>query len=98
MSQNRDMGHPAFSRARHGVPAKTGLQGLYSPRCPKARHLGHPSSVVVLTSSGTWGTRQKQLQILRLAALAQDDSSYLTNLQLYNKLTFVQRADKIETK
>ena len=29
----------------------------YSPRCPNARHLGHPSSVVVLTSPGTWATR-----------------------------------------
>jgi hypothetical protein len=31
-------------------------RGSWSPRCPKARHLGHPSSVVVLTSPGTWAT------------------------------------------
>jgi len=35
-------------------------QGLCYPRCPNARHLGHPSSVVVLTSLGTWATRQKR--------------------------------------
>jgi len=32
--------------------------GLCSPRCPKARHLGHPPSLVVLSSPGTWATRQ----------------------------------------
>jgi hypothetical protein len=38
--------------------AEPACQGPCPPRCPKARHLGHPSSVVVLTSPGTWATRQ----------------------------------------
>jgi hypothetical protein len=41
---------------------KPGCQGLCYPRCPKARHLGHPSFVVVLTSPGARATRLPELQ------------------------------------
>ena len=39
----RHLGHPRVAAPK--------------PRCPNARHLGHPDSVVVITSPGTWGTR-----------------------------------------
>jgi hypothetical protein len=41
-----------------GPPA----QGVCSPRCPTARHLGHPASMVVLTYPGTWATRHPRLR------------------------------------
>jgi hypothetical protein len=43
---------PALGPAAFG---KAGW-GSWSPRCPKARHRGHPSSVVIITFPGTWGT------------------------------------------
>jgi hypothetical protein len=43
--------------ATRRVRPKPDCEGLCYPRCPKARHLGHPVSVVVLASPGTWATR-----------------------------------------
>jgi hypothetical protein len=40
--------------------------GSWSPRCPNARHRGHPSSVVILTSPGTWTTRRGTWETHRL--------------------------------
>ena len=46
------------NRARPGTPVHFGMvrpgplaQGSCSPRCPNARHLGHPSSVAVRTAT-----------------------------------------------
>jgi hypothetical protein len=53
---------------RLGHPPKPARQGLCSPRCPKARHLGHPSFVVVVTSPDTWATRPVRLPLCHLGA------------------------------
>jgi hypothetical protein len=37
--------------------ANTDCEGLCIPRCPKARHLGHPVLVVLITYPGIWATR-----------------------------------------
>ena len=55
-------GKSTTNHNRCRVRAKPDCQGLCYPRCPKARHLGHPSSVVVLTSPGTWATRPRVSQ------------------------------------
>ena len=52
---------PAYRSGPAEIPRPETLEdgtGRWSPRCPNARHLGHPSSVVVLTSAGTWAARQ----------------------------------------
>jgi hypothetical protein len=47
---------PVYSSRHMSGRAKPACQGLWFPRCPKARHLGHPFSVVGPTYPVTWGT------------------------------------------
>ena len=52
-------------RLEKTVRAKPDCRGLCSPRCPNARHLGRPPSLVVLASPGTWATRRGFIDSLR---------------------------------
>jgi hypothetical protein len=61
------VGHPINLRGSDlEHPPNPDCQGLCYPRCPNARHLGHPSSVVVLTSPGTWATRGSEIGKTRM--------------------------------
>ena len=51
----RKRGAAGDLRSPHRFISRAEVYAL--PRCPKARHLGNPASVVVLTSPRTWATR-----------------------------------------
>jgi hypothetical protein len=73
---------------------KPDCEDLCYPRCPKARHLGHPSSVVGLIASGTWATRRTESYEVKTSRVFVSDESARHRWKAYNEPVQMSRKSK----